>query len=119
MLRRAERGSATIYVLAMVLLLMAVALGVAGFAGLATAKHRALAAADLAALAAATSAAGCDLAVTTAARNGGRLVGCVREGSEVSVTVEVVGRAPFGLRSTMQARARAGPAPTGGPSATS
>jgi len=110
--RRAERGSATVYVLTVALLLMAVTLGAAGFAGLATAKHRATAAADLAALAAASAGqAGCDLAGRTAARNGGRLTECTREGRNVTVTVEVVARAPFGLQPTLHARARAGPAP--------
>jgi secretion/DNA translocation related TadE-like protein len=109
---RAERGSATVYVLTVAVLLMAVTLGAAGFAGLATAKHRATTAADLAALAAAsTGAAGCELGGRTAANNGARVMECTREGREVMVTVQVVGRAPFGLRPTLQARARAGPAP--------
>lgn len=109
---RAERGSATVYVLTVAVLLMAVTLGAAGFAGLATAKHRATAAADLAALAAASAGdAGCALAGRTAARNGGRMSECTREGRDVTVIVEVVARAPFGLRPTLQARARAGPAP--------
>jgi secretion/DNA translocation related TadE-like protein len=109
---QAEGGSATVYVLTVAMLLMAVTLGAAGFAGLATAKHRATAAADLAALAAASAGQrGCELARTTAARNGGRLTECTREGRDVTVTVEVVARAPFGLRPTLHARARAGPAP--------
>jgi secretion/DNA translocation related TadE-like protein len=107
---RRQRGSATVYVLSMVMLLMALALGVAGFAGLATAKHRAAAAADLAALAAASPNGGCAAALTTAQRNGGRLTLCRREGSDVTVTVVVVARAPFGLRPTVTARGRAGPA---------
>lgn len=110
--RTAQRGSATVHVLTVVLLLTALTLGVAGFAGLAAAKHRAAAAADLAALAAASAPVdGCALAGATAARNGGRLTRCVRTGVEVMVTVVVRARAPFGLRPALQARARAGPAP--------
>jgi secretion/DNA translocation related TadE-like protein len=109
---RCQRGSATVYVLSAVVLLMTLALGAAGFAGLATAKHRAATAADLAALAAAAAPAhACALAVSTAERNGGRLTLCRREGAEVTVTVVVPARAPFGLRPTVSARARAGPAP--------
>lgn len=109
---RGQRGSATVHVLSMVVLLTAMALGATGFAGLATAKHRAAAAADLAALAAAAAPAeGCALAAATARRNGGRLTRCRREGSDVTVTVVVAARAPFGLRPTLTASARAGPAP--------
>ena len=108
--RRGQRGSATVYVLSLVVLLMAVTLGVAGFAGLATAKHRATAAADLAALAAAsTPGDGCSVAAGTARRNGVRLTSCRRDGSDVTVTVSLVGRGPFGLRPTITAMARAGP----------
>jgi secretion/DNA translocation related TadE-like protein len=108
---RAQRGSATVYVLSAIVLLMALALGSAGFAGLATAKHRATAAADLAALAAASAddADGCALAGVTAQRNGARLTACRRRGPDVAVTVVVVARAPFGLRPTLTARALAGP----------
>lgn len=110
--RSGEGGSATVYVLSMVLLLVTLTLGAAGFAGLATAKHRAAAAADLAALAAASAAAdGCGLAATTAARNGARLTACTRQGREVAVTVVVVAAAPLGFRPAVRARARAGPAP--------
>lgn len=109
-----ERGSSTVHVLAVVMLLVGLAVGVAGFAGLATAKHRATTAADLAAIAAASSSAmspvhACDVAVLTARRNGGRLVDCVVQGSEVMVAVEVAAAAPFGLRPRVRARALAGP----------
>jgi secretion/DNA translocation related TadE-like protein len=113
MLRSGERqrGSATVQVLAVMMMLSVLAVGAAGFGGLATAKHRAAAAADLAALAAASATSErCRAAATTAARNGGRLVTCVREGRDVSVTVVVMARAPFGLRAGVHARARAGPA---------
>jgi secretion/DNA translocation related TadE-like protein len=108
--RRGQRGSATVYVLSLVVLLLAVTVGVAGFAGLATAKHRATAAADLVALAAASAAGeGCPVAADTARSNGARLTSCRREGSDVTVTVVIVARAPFGLRPEVTAIARAGP----------
>lgn len=109
--RRGQRGSASVYVLSLVILLMALTLVVAGFAGLATAKHRATAAADLAALAAASAGGddGCSVAAGTARRNGARLTSCLRAGSDVTVTVAMVAHAPFGLRPTVTARARAGP----------
>jgi secretion/DNA translocation related TadE-like protein len=107
---RGQSGSATIYVLSLVLLLLAGTVGVAGFAGLATAKHRATAAADLAALAAAsTPGDGCPAAAGTAEHNGVRLTSCRCEGSDVTVTVAMVARGPFGLRPTVTAMARAGP----------
>jgi len=107
---RGQAGSATIYVLSLVVLLLAGTVGVAGFAALATAKHRATAAADLAALtAASTPTGGCPAAADTAAHNGVRLTSCVREGSDVTVTVSLVAEAPFGLRPTVRAMARAGP----------
>jgi len=108
--RRGQRGSATVYVLSLVVLLAAVTVGVAGFAGLATAKHRATAAADLAALAAASAEGdGCSVAAGTARHNGARLTSCRREGSDVTVTVALVAHAPFGLRPEVTAMARAGP----------
>ncbi|MGH3366421.1 MAG: Rv3654c family TadE-like protein [Nocardioidaceae bacterium] len=109
--RRCAEGSATLYVLSAMVLLMAVTLVVAGFAGLAAAKHRAAAAADLAALSAAsTPAAGCQAAASTARRNGAQLTGCSIEGRDAFVTVVVVAEAPFGLRPHLRAQARAGPA---------
>jgi secretion/DNA translocation related TadE-like protein len=105
-----QRGSSTVYVLSLVMLLTAVTVGVAGFAGLAVAKHRVAAAADLAALAAATRPGdGCAVADGTARRNGVRLTSCRLEGADVTVTVAMVASAPFGLRPTVSARARAGP----------
>jgi secretion/DNA translocation related TadE-like protein len=108
--RRGQSGSGTVYVLSLVVLLLAGTVGVAGFAGLATAKHRATTAADLAALAAAsTPGDGCSVAAGIAEQNGVRLTSCRREGSDVTVTVAMVARAPFGLRPTVTAMARAGP----------
>lgn len=107
--RRPELGSATVYVVSLMVLLTAVTVGVAGLAGVVTAKHRATAAADLAALAAASTGGGCSVAAGTARHNGARLTSCRREGSDVTVTVAIVARAPFGLRPEVTAMARAGP----------
>ncbi|TYP84770.1 Rv3654c family TadE-like protein [Blastococcus xanthinilyticus] len=117
---RDERGSATVWVLALsaVLALVAAAGVLAGAA--AVARHRAAGAADLAALAAAGRAvlgdpAACAVAAETATANGAELTGCaVGEGSVVDVTVEVpvrLGR--LGVH-TAHGRARAGPAPAPG-----
>jgi secretion/DNA translocation related TadE-like protein len=109
--RRRDVGSATVYVLAIALALMTLTVVVAGFAGLVVAKHRATAAADLAALAAASApAAPCTVAAATAEHNGARLTDCDRLGADVLVAVSISARAPFGLRPLVRARARAGPA---------
>ncbi|MDQ4007193.1 MAG: pilus assembly protein TadG-related protein [Actinomycetota bacterium] len=97
--------------LAIVVVLTAMAAGVTVFAGLAAAKHRATAAADLAALAAAsTGSGGCEVAARTAGGNGARLTGCTPAGLDVTVTVEVEAEYAFGLHHVISARARAGPA---------
>ena len=109
--RRDEHGSATVDLLAVVVLLTATAAGVAAFAALAAAKHRATAAADLAALAAASSPArGCAVAGLTARRNGARLTRCTRVGPDVTVTVEVLAEHVLGMRHALTTEARAGPA---------
>ena len=108
---RSQAGSATIYVLAFAVALTTLAVVVAGFAGLAVAKHRASAAADLAALAGASAPGdACAVAATTARHNGARVTDCAQQGSDVVVVVGIVARAPFGLRPLVRARARAGPA---------
>lgn len=108
---RGQAGSATIYVLAFAVALTTLAVVVAGFAGVAVAKHRASAAADLAALAGASAPGdACAVAATTARHNGARVTDCAEQGSDVVVVVGIVARAPFGLRPLVRARARAGPA---------
>ena len=114
-----DRGSATIWVLALsgVLAVLAAAVVLVGVA--AVARHRAATAADLAALAAAGRAVlgqpgGCELAAEVARANAARLVSCAVDGSavaEVRVDVPVqLGR--LGLHAA-SARARAGPVPAG------
>ena len=99
--------------MAVVLLTATVALAAGGVRA---ARHRALAAADLAALAAAARAAAgsgpaCRAAEEVAAGSGGRLSGCVLRGGIADVTVVVTVRAPEPLGVLrLRARARAGPA---------
>lgn len=112
-----ERGSATVWVVALAGLLAA--LGTAGvLVGAAVvARHRATAAADLAALAGAARAvvadpAACSVATRIAAVNGAELEECaVGPDAVVDVRVRVPVRlGPLGT-SHAHARARAGPAP--------
>jgi secretion/DNA translocation related TadE-like protein len=115
--RRSERGSASLYVVALV--------GVTWLAGVAallvgqalTARHQAAAAADLAALAAADHvldgpAEACRHAESVAAANGAALGRCTIEGEAADVSVILLLRAFGPLRGLLpvSARARAGPA---------
>lgn len=110
----AERGAATVLVVAFLglLLLVGTALGVVG--AMVRAHRTAQSAADLAALAGAAAIArdedGCTQAARVAAANGARLVGCAPEGLEVRVTVEVEGPRSLGQVADLTAEARAGPA---------
>jgi secretion/DNA translocation related TadE-like protein len=115
----AERGSATVWVLTLsgVVALVGLAAVLVGVA--VGARHRAAAAADFAALAAATQAVqgladGCSRAAEIAAANGAELTACTigPDGvAQVAVSVPVeLGR--LGSHSAT-ARARAGPAPSG------
>jgi secretion/DNA translocation related TadE-like protein len=115
--RSRERGSATVWVIALAGLLAA--LGTAGvLVGAAVAgRHRAAAAADLAALAGAARAVvgdstACSAAAHIAAANGAVLQRCATlPGAEVEVSVRVPVRlGPLGVVEA-HGRARAGPAP--------
>jgi len=112
---RSDRGSATIWVLALsgVLAVLAAAVVLVGAA--AVARHRAGTAADLAALAAAGRAVlgqpgGCELAAEVARANAARLVSCsIDESAVAEVRVAVpVQLGKLGVH-TASARARAGP----------
>lgn len=82
-----------------------------GFAGLVAMQHRAAAAADLAALAAAESPErACAIASEVAADNDAQLSECEVAGVVVSLEVRIRAEAPFGFRPTIRSRARAGPA---------
>jgi secretion/DNA translocation related TadE-like protein len=111
----AETGSASIVVVALTGLL--VLLGVAATFVVATvaAHRRVQAAADLAALAGATSAQSasaddpCAAAARVAAGNGARLSSCQLVGTDVLVTAEVQGPRFLGHSRVLEGRARAGP----------
>lgn len=115
--RGGERGSATVWVLALAGLLAVLGVAVVLVGGAVVARHRASAAADLAALAAAGRAvladpAACATADRIARANGADLEGCVvRPETVVEVRVRVPVRlGPLGAFAA-HARARAGPAP--------
>jgi secretion/DNA translocation related TadE-like protein len=110
-----DRGSGTVWMLALIGLTWAVAVMAMTVGGVRAARHRAYAAADLAALAAASHAAdgsrnACRVAARIARGSGGRLRSCLLRGrvSEVMVSSEVRSVPALG-RLTATARARAGP----------
>ncbi len=110
-----ERGSATVWTVALAGVLAAVGLAAVLVGAAVVARHRAASAADLAALAAASRAvagdpAACATAGEVAQANGAALTGCtVGGGAVVEVSVEVgVRLGPLGSRHAA-AVARAGP----------
>jgi secretion/DNA translocation related TadE-like protein len=112
-----ERGSATVWVMALSGVLAAVSLAVVLVGSAVVARHRASTAADLAALAAAGSAVAgrpdaCAVAGRVAAANSAVLASCVAEGAGVvRIRVNVAVRlGPLGVHSAT-GRARAGPVP--------
>jgi secretion/DNA translocation related TadE-like protein len=112
-----DRGSATVWVVALSGVLAAIGVAVLLVGAAVVGRHRAAGAADLAALAGAESAVrgrpdACAAAERVAGANGARLTGCtVDPGAVVDVAVEVhVRLGPLGTRSAT-ARARAGPVP--------
>ncbi|GIF15115.1 Rv3654c family TadE-like protein [Actinoplanes teichomyceticus] len=108
-----ERGAASVFVLAVGLVLVAAGLAAATVGSARAARHTARNAADLAALAAAGRAVegagpACAAARRYAAANGARVTSCEVTGLEVVVRTE----APVGsLPTVATAAARAGPAP--------
>lgn len=111
---RDERGAATLLVVAATGLLLFVGLALSAVAGVVVAHRRAQAAADLAALAAATALKegqpGCATAAEVAGANGGSLVSCALDGREATVEVRVHGPRVAGRAVDPVATARAGPA---------
>jgi secretion/DNA translocation related TadE-like protein len=109
-----DRGSASVWLLAVGLILLSAGLS-GGLLGAAhVARHRAQAAADLAALAGAARAvegpaAACARAAELVTANGGRLAGCRLDGFDLTVTVEVAPAGSAGLGRVATAAARAGP----------
>jgi secretion/DNA translocation related TadE-like protein len=115
--QRSERGSATLFAVAVigVLVLVGAALGVAG--AMVHAHRVAQSAADLAALAGAQSGArggdACSAASTIAEANGATIDSCVVDGFDVRLQVTVAGPHWLGQHHDLSAQARAGPDPTG------
>jgi secretion/DNA translocation related TadE-like protein len=112
--RRGERGSATLFAVSCLalLLLLGAALGVV--AAMVRAHRLAESAADLTALAAADAVGSardpCGAGSAVAELNGARLTACAVTGREVLVEVLVEGPRWLGQAADLAARARAGPA---------
>lgn len=107
-----ERGAATLLGVALSGMLLLLGVTLAEITAVVAAHRRAQAAADLAALAGATSPGeSCSAAQRVATANGARLTGCLLEAADVLVSVEV--DPPPGLDRvvTIRGQARAGPAP--------
>ncbi|MDQ2836293.1 MAG: flp pilus-assembly TadE/G-like family protein [Actinomycetota bacterium] len=119
--RGSERGSATIWVLALAAMMMALTMAVVLRSTAVLARHRMERAADLSALAAADRIGGtgdpCAAAVRIAGENGARLVECSleldasgRSGTVAIVLNKSIGLPVIGVR-TVTGRARAGRLP--------
>jgi secretion/DNA translocation related TadE-like protein len=111
-----DRGSASLWLLAVGLVLVVVAMTAATVGAIRVARHQAQTAADLGALAGAARVlhgpqAACARAGAFVAANGGRLRGCQADGLDLQISVEVTARAPGlpGLSPVVGASARAGP----------
>ncbi|MFG2047587.1 Rv3654c family TadE-like protein [Micromonospora sp. NPDC048935] len=110
----AQRGGATVLVLAIGLVFVLFGMFGAAIAAAGMAGQRAMVAADLGALAGAAKALDGDTMVCASAadivgRNTGRLVGCRVDGLDVLVTVEVAFTPLPGLTRVATSTARAGP----------
>lgn len=107
-----ETGAATVLAAALVAVLVSAAVGGIAVGAAVVARHRAQAAADLGALAAAAALpagprAACQRAEAVVAAMRGTIVDCHAEGLDASVSVEVGAAGTFGRRA--RASARAGP----------
>jgi secretion/DNA translocation related TadE-like protein len=112
--RSGDRGVATVWAATAVAVLITVLVGALDVVGAVAARHRAEAAADLAALAAATQAArgttaACARAGDVAAGSGGRMVLCRLQGWEAVVEVELAVPSSLVGAGRAHGRARAGP----------
>jgi secretion/DNA translocation related TadE-like protein len=108
-------GVATVWAATAVAVLIGLLVAALDLAGAVAGRHRAEAAADLAALAAAGQVsrgtdAACARAAEVASRTGGRLVLCRLQGWEALVEVEATVRLALVGPATVRGRARAGPA---------
>lgn len=111
---RADRGSASILVLALGLVLLSAGLAAATVGAATVARHQAQTAADLGALAGAMRAvqgqpAACGRAAEFVAANHGRLASCELAGLTLTVVVERSAPGLLGLPRPAVATARAGP----------
>lgn len=109
------RGSATVVMLGVIASVLILTVSGLLLSSAVLASHRARTAADLAALAAADllmhgqpASSACESAAQVAVMNHGRLVECIASGTEVRLSVVVVGVKGVGFAS---ARSRAGPGP--------
>lgn len=111
--RSDERGSATLFAVACLSLLMVLGAALGVVAAMVHAHRQAQAAADLAALAGAQAAVRgrdpCAAAGSVATANGARLGSCRVAGRDVLVEVEVAGPRWLGQESDLSGQARAGP----------
>ncbi|MEJ3749755.1 Rv3654c family TadE-like protein [Actinomycetes bacterium KLBMP 9797] len=115
--RPRDRGAATLWVLAIGLVLVVAGMAGASVGAARVARHEARVAADLGALAGAMRVLGgaevaCARAAEVVARNGGRLTQCAVDGFDLIVAVEVPVTPMPGLTRTARGEARAGPART-------
>ncbi|WP_416901535.1 Rv3654c family TadE-like protein [Micromonospora echinospora] len=111
---RADRGGASVLLLAVGLVLLLVGLFGAAVGAARAARQQARVAADFAALSGAGVSfrgerAACRRAAELAAANGARLAGCHLDGLDVQVTVEVAVVPVPGLHRTAAVTSRAGP----------
>lgn len=115
---RSQRGSGTILIMAVVILMMLLAAGFGVVGRYIVANHRARAAADLAALAGARAYGagedGCAAAEVYAARNGEQLDGCdiVGDATDFVITTKITRPVPIpvpGVRDQLTVQAHAGP----------
>ena len=111
---RPERGSGSVWVLAVACLLIMASVAAIAMVAVLGAGRRADTAADLAALSAAGTGpadldSACAVAELIAAAHQTSLIACTVEGAVVEVTVEARQAMPGGLAVTLRARARAGP----------
>ena len=110
---RDERGAGTVLVVTMIGLVVTVTVGTSGAVGVVAGHRRAQSAADLSALAGASTLQSggdpCQRARVIAGRNGAELQRCQVDGMEVVVVVARNVRLP-GMPMELEARARAGPA---------
>ena len=111
--RAAQRGSATVPAVVLIAVLAVVAVLVAAVGGAVADRRRVASAADLAALAAASSVQtgrdGCAAAARVARRNAADLTACTIDGADVTVRTERWTQPVLGLRLRVRSSARAGP----------